>query len=69
MVSWLPNYLSDENVLASFVHQVGHGGSFESPSALGHGQSNLPLDTLDLAPIISSWRKMGVRNLPCSRPR
>jgi hypothetical protein len=64
MVSWLPNYSSDENVLASFVHEIDHGGSFESLSALGHGQSNLPLDTLDLKLIISSWRKMGVRNLP-----
>jgi hypothetical protein len=68
MVSGLPNYLSDGFVLARFVHEIGHRGSFESPSALGHSQSNSPLDTLDLALVISSWRKVGVRDLPCSRP-
>jgi hypothetical protein len=54
MVSWLPKFIADENVLASFVHEAGHGGSFESPSALGHGSNNFPLNTLGLAPIASS---------------
>jgi hypothetical protein len=43
--------------------------AFESLSALGHTQSNTPLDALDLKLIISNWRKTGVRNLHCWRPR
>jgi hypothetical protein len=69
MVSWAPIYRRDEIILAKFVHEIGHGGSFESLAALGHGQGNLPLDTHDLTSIISSWRDMVVRNSPCSQPR
>jgi hypothetical protein len=61
MVSLLTQTFSNENVLVSLIHEIFHGGSFESPSASGHGQSSLPLETLDLAPIISRWRKMDVR--------
>jgi hypothetical protein len=50
-----------ENVPLSFVHRIGHGGRFECH--LHWPQANrLPLETLDLAPIVSNWRKMGARN-------
>jgi hypothetical protein len=38
MVGSLPKFFADdENVLASFVHEAGHCGSFESLPALGQG--------------------------------
>jgi hypothetical protein len=40
-----------------------------SLSALGHSKSSLPMDILNLAHIVSCWRKISVCNSLCSRYR